>query len=955
MNKKVVFLPYDMDTAIGINNEGALVFGYSLEDTDLVNGTAEVFNGQSSVLWNNLRETFGQEIKDMYMTLRASGNFSYEAVEQAFEEHQNKWPEAVFNEDAYFKYIKPLIEDGDDTYLTMLLGSKAEQRKWWLYNRFRYMDSKYNSGDSLSDRILLRGNAPSDIVVTPYADVYVSIRWASTLRQVRATRNIAYTMLCPLDSLGDTDLYVYSAGQLSDLGDLSGLMLSFADFHSGIRLQRIKVGSADANYDNPVLRSLNVGNLTLLKIIDARNCSGLGTANDNYAAQKNVDLSGCAGIEEVYFDGTNIGSVSLPNGGFLKKLHLPGTITNLTLRNQQSVTEFVCPDFSHVTTLVLENNGNSVNVANIVQHVASGCRIRVGGYRWDFADIAAIHDFLDYFDGMMGVDQNGDNTESPQLFFTAHVPEATGEQIDSVLERYPDVIVDADVATLTLRYWNTEGTEVLYTETVNKGQNGTYSGRPAHAATARWTYTFAGWSTRRNADTAEESALDNLTTNRNVYAAYTKTVRTYTVTFRNSNGTTLQTVSNVAYGGTAAYTGTVPVHPTDSENMEFIGFQPTGANIVGDTICVAQYRDTNAPIIQYLAGTIREWEDDDYTIIQQASFSNRRLLSSFITNAAEIQNQAFYTSETNTTENALEYVDLTQPNAIVIHPRAFQGQNNIKALIIRSNYVASLPSGYRWDENSAISFACRRGYIYVPGALLADYKTNANFQRLAKRIRAISEYPVPDGPDYNLTIPQIKAAVEDESFFSGGYEPYDTFPFQYGERTPRIMIIDIDSENKRVDFILSEYAEEITMIDTSANVLYSETNAKARLDEIYEEELNSDIKEAITPVTKYYRKSDGTDEEITVPLWLLSKRNMYGTGNPGNTTESQGERYAAFMDSLSYCFLPVAGYNGSSTSIYTGTHYQSNGNAYWLNPNMSTNGTASRGLIFGFRIQKETV
>ena len=28
MNKKIIFLPYDMDTAIGINNEGSLVFSY---------------------------------------------------------------------------------------------------------------------------------------------------------------------------------------------------------------------------------------------------------------------------------------------------------------------------------------------------------------------------------------------------------------------------------------------------------------------------------------------------------------------------------------------------------------------------------------------------------------------------------------------------------------------------------------------------------------------------------------------------------------------------------------------------------------------------------------------------------------------------------------------------------------------------------------------------------------
>ena len=34
MRKKNVFLPYDFDTAIGINNEGSLVFSYNLEDID---------------------------------------------------------------------------------------------------------------------------------------------------------------------------------------------------------------------------------------------------------------------------------------------------------------------------------------------------------------------------------------------------------------------------------------------------------------------------------------------------------------------------------------------------------------------------------------------------------------------------------------------------------------------------------------------------------------------------------------------------------------------------------------------------------------------------------------------------------------------------------------------------------------------------------------------------------
>ena len=157
MKKKIVFLPYDFDTAIGINNEGSLVFSYNLEDIDSTEGGADIFNGQQSVLWKNLREMFPDELRAMYQSLRSNGALSYDKIEEAFESHQAKWPEAVFNEDAWFKYLAPLEEKGSAAYLAMLLGSKAEQRKWWLYNRFRYIDSKYNAGDSLTDVITLRG------------------------------------------------------------------------------------------------------------------------------------------------------------------------------------------------------------------------------------------------------------------------------------------------------------------------------------------------------------------------------------------------------------------------------------------------------------------------------------------------------------------------------------------------------------------------------------------------------------------------------------------------------------------------------------------------------------------------------------------------------------------------------------------------------------------------------
>lgn len=100
MKKKMVLLPYDFDSAVGINNEGSLVFSYNLEDIDKTEGGADIFNGQQSVLWKNLREMFPEELRAMYQTLRSTGVISYDKIEQAFEAHQAKWPEAIFNEDA---------------------------------------------------------------------------------------------------------------------------------------------------------------------------------------------------------------------------------------------------------------------------------------------------------------------------------------------------------------------------------------------------------------------------------------------------------------------------------------------------------------------------------------------------------------------------------------------------------------------------------------------------------------------------------------------------------------------------------------------------------------------------------------------------------------------------------------------------------------------------------------
>ena len=306
LKKKVVWLPYDMDTAIGINNDGELVFDYQLEDIDHQQGGEPIFNGQDSVIWKNIRAAFSNELQAMYRNLRSTGALSYAKVEQMFEEHQGKWAEAIYNEDAQFKYILPFINDNAN-YLYMLLGSKAEQRKWWLYNRFRYIDSKYIAGDARTDTIFLRPYAVDDITITPYADIYATVAWDATITQERASRGSSVTLECPYQSMNGNIVTVYSSSQLASIGDLSGLKVGQIDISNATRLQSLKVGDSDPSYSNSNLYSITFGSNVLMQTIDLRNCTGLGDTTMQGHTQTTVDISGCSIIENAYFDVPNFG------------------------------------------------------------------------------------------------------------------------------------------------------------------------------------------------------------------------------------------------------------------------------------------------------------------------------------------------------------------------------------------------------------------------------------------------------------------------------------------------------------------------------------------------------------------------------------------------------------------------------------------------------------------------
>ena len=96
----------------------------------------------------------------------------------------------------------------------------------------------------------------------------------------------------------------------------------------------------------------------------------------------------------------------------------------------------------------------------------------------------------------------------------------------------------------------------LQVSQVTYGQKPSFDGEnPSRAADAQYTYTFAGWSLQANQTSGTASAdLPAITGPTDYYAAYSRTVNTYTVIWKSQDGqSVLETDENVPYGSAPSF------------------------------------------------------------------------------------------------------------------------------------------------------------------------------------------------------------------------------------------------------------------------------------------------------------------------------------------------------------------------------------------------------------------
>ena len=144
----------------------------------------------------------------------------------------------------------------------------------------------------------------------------------------------------------------------------------------------------------------------------------------------------------------------------------------------------------------------------------------------------------------------------------------------------------ADVRYVT--FMNEDGTVELGKKAVATGDDcadpiarGVFS-TPTKESTAQYTYTFYGWATTPNG-AADSNWNKAVTEDRTVYSNFASVVRYYTITYYDSDGTTVLKTQSLAYGTTPSYT---PV----SDNYMFDKWVPDAIPVTENTSYIAMWK-----------------------------------------------------------------------------------------------------------------------------------------------------------------------------------------------------------------------------------------------------------------------------------------------------------------------------------------------------------------------------
>ena len=612
-------------TALGINNNGELIFPYGKEDTDYnIDGnpaSGYVFNGATSVFWCRLRDLLPGEITTTFQTVAAEC-FSADNLISQFDDYQECYPEEIWRLDIQRKYIRTFTGESIDNskpkhdvqYLRdMMQGRKKYQRRQWVRDQEIYFGTKNLMNTVVGDdnRITFRCFTPTgdDIVVqpdytlkiVPYSDMYLSVMFGNGgTQQVRAKGGTEYTIECPLATMDDTQVTIYGANRIQALSDLSACYIAANNFSMADKLRKLVLGNTTPGYNNSRLVSLTLGKNELLEELDIRNCKNLTGS---------INLAECSNLLKLYAEGTSLTGVTFATNGKVQIAHLPNTINTLTMRNLNDLVDF------QATLEALENltlQGGTLNSLEVVNNCIDTLQVL---YLYDIdwtgssslADTTLLNQLYNLFYSMItGKVYISGQVRNQELvtYENSWKDLDVSYNPDNLVTQYPVTYVNAD-----------DKMTVLFTTYVDRGSTPPdpyaegWIEKPTLESDAQYNYSFgtetdgvydvgSGWTDMDSVITAPKT----------ITAVYNKEVRKYTVTWYSRAGLSLGSVK-AEYGSEVVYSGDTPVNTTEEGILiynVFAGWNKSTGFIKEDTDVYAIWDRAELPALPENGGKSME-------------------------------------------------------------------------------------------------------------------------------------------------------------------------------------------------------------------------------------------------------------------------------------------------------------------------------------------------------------
>jgi hypothetical protein len=137
---------------------------------------------------------------------------------------------------------------------------------------------------------------------------------------------------------------------------------------------------------------------------------------------------------------------------------------------------------------------------------------------------------------------------------------------------------NSTVNAYTITWKNYDGTILEVDENVPYGTTPTYDGdTPTKIANAQYSYAFSNWSPE----------VTSVTGNATYTAQFNSIVNTYTITWKNYDGTILEVDNNVPYGSIPTYNGLTPNH--EDQAYFFSSWSPSVSEVVGNQTYAARF------------------------------------------------------------------------------------------------------------------------------------------------------------------------------------------------------------------------------------------------------------------------------------------------------------------------------------------------------------------------------